>query len=96
LERPDKEIKTCFCLFSQAQVPGSTTSTVLKNLLSDTEYTVTVVPVYAPGEGKRMSENGKTCEFMQQLLILARLESKKFSHTDPSYTPQSHKKKKKH
>ncbi|XP_039507001.1 collagen alpha-1(XII) chain isoform X2 [Pimephales promelas] len=43
-----------------AQVPGSTTSTVLKNLLSDTEYTVTVVPVYAPGEGKRMSENGKT------------------------------------
>ncbi|CAM4650285.1 unnamed protein product [Leuciscus chuanchicus] len=43
-----------------AQVPGSTTSTVLKNLLSDTEYTVTVVPVYAPGEGRRMSENGKT------------------------------------
>uniref|UniRef100_A0A673FJ71 Collagen, type XII, alpha 1a n=1 Tax=Sinocyclocheilus rhinocerous TaxID=307959 RepID=A0A673FJ71_9TELE len=42
------------------QVPGSTTSTVLKNLQSDTEYTVTVVPVYAPGEGKRMSENGKT------------------------------------
>uniref|UniRef100_A0A9J8D9Y9 Collagen, type XII, alpha 1a n=1 Tax=Cyprinus carpio carpio TaxID=630221 RepID=A0A9J8D9Y9_CYPCA len=42
------------------QVPGSSTSTVLKNLQSDTEYTVTVVPVYAPGEGKRMSENGKT------------------------------------
>ncbi|XP_051578358.1 collagen alpha-1(XII) chain-like [Myxocyprinus asiaticus] len=42
------------------QVPGTTTSTVLKNLLSDTEYTVTVVPVYAPGEGQRMSENGKT------------------------------------
>uniref|UniRef100_A0A672RGL2 Collagen alpha-1(XII) chain n=1 Tax=Sinocyclocheilus grahami TaxID=75366 RepID=A0A672RGL2_SINGR len=42
------------------QVPGSTSSTVLKNLQSDTEYTVTVVPVYAPGEGKRMSENGKT------------------------------------
>uniref|UniRef100_A0A673FMX9 Collagen alpha-1(XII) chain n=1 Tax=Sinocyclocheilus rhinocerous TaxID=307959 RepID=A0A673FMX9_9TELE len=41
-------------------LPGSTTSTVLKNLQSDTEYTVTVVPVYAPGEGKRMSENGKT------------------------------------
>uniref|UniRef100_A0A673LTK1 Collagen alpha-1(XII) chain-like n=1 Tax=Sinocyclocheilus rhinocerous TaxID=307959 RepID=A0A673LTK1_9TELE len=41
-------------------VPGSTSSTVLKNLQSDTEYTVTVVPVYAPGEGKRMSENGKT------------------------------------
>ncbi|XP_067222856.1 collagen alpha-1(XII) chain isoform X4 [Chanodichthys erythropterus] len=42
------------------QVPGATTSSVLKNLLSDTEYTVTVVPVYAPGEGKRMSETGKT------------------------------------
>ncbi|XP_026085059.1 collagen alpha-1(XII) chain-like isoform X6 [Carassius auratus] len=42
------------------QVPGSSTSTVLKNLQSDTEYTVTVVPVYAPGEGKHMSENGKT------------------------------------
>ncbi|XP_059376861.1 collagen alpha-1(XII) chain-like isoform X4 [Carassius carassius] len=42
------------------QVPGSSTSTVLKNLQSDTEYTVTVVPVYVPGEGKRMSENGKT------------------------------------
>ncbi|XP_073783716.1 collagen alpha-1(XII) chain isoform X3 [Danio rerio] len=42
------------------QVPGSTTSTVLKNLQSDTQYRVTVVPVYAPGEGKRMSETGKT------------------------------------
>uniref|UniRef100_A0A672LEC8 Collagen alpha-1(XII) chain n=1 Tax=Sinocyclocheilus grahami TaxID=75366 RepID=A0A672LEC8_SINGR len=54
-----RKYKTLF-LFSQIQVPGSTTSTVLKNLQSDTEYTVTVVPVYAPGEGKRMSENGKT------------------------------------
>uniref|UniRef100_A0A8C7T795 Collagen alpha-1(XII) chain n=1 Tax=Oncorhynchus mykiss TaxID=8022 RepID=A0A8C7T795_ONCMY len=45
-----------------AQVSGTTTSTVLKNLMSDTLYTVTVVPVYPPGEGKRMSENGKTLE----------------------------------
>uniref|UniRef100_A0A8C7T5A7 Collagen alpha-1(XII) chain n=1 Tax=Oncorhynchus mykiss TaxID=8022 RepID=A0A8C7T5A7_ONCMY len=45
-----------------AQVSGTTTSTVLKNLMSDTLYTVTVVPVYPPGEGKRMSENGKTRE----------------------------------
>uniref|UniRef100_A0A8C7T3I5 Collagen alpha-1(XII) chain n=1 Tax=Oncorhynchus mykiss TaxID=8022 RepID=A0A8C7T3I5_ONCMY len=43
-------------------VSGTTTSTVLKNLMSDTLYTVTVVPVYPPGEGKRMSENGKTLE----------------------------------
>uniref|UniRef100_A0A8C1SW65 Collagen, type XII, alpha 1a n=1 Tax=Cyprinus carpio TaxID=7962 RepID=A0A8C1SW65_CYPCA len=47
------------------QVPGSSTSTVLKNLQSDTEYTVTVVPVYAPGEGKRMSENGKTLGLLE-------------------------------
>ncbi|KAJ8341791.1 hypothetical protein SKAU_G00340820 [Synaphobranchus kaupii] len=44
------------------QVSGGTTTTVLKNLLSDTVYTVTVVPVYPPGEGKRLSENGKTLE----------------------------------
>ncbi|XP_029984108.1 LOW QUALITY PROTEIN: collagen alpha-1(XII) chain-like [Sphaeramia orbicularis] len=42
------------------QVSGTTTSTVLKNLESDTEYTVTVVPVYPEMEGKSMSENGKT------------------------------------
>ncbi|CAJ1073879.1 collagen alpha-1(XII) chain isoform X2 [Xyrichtys novacula] len=44
------------------QVSGSTYNTVLKNLQSDTVYTVTVVPVYAAGEGQRMSENGKTLE----------------------------------
>ncbi|KAL4624073.1 collagen alpha-1(XII) chain-like isoform X2 [Arapaima gigas] len=44
------------------QVSGSTTSTILKNLLSDTVYTVTVVPVYAAGEGRRLSETGKTLE----------------------------------
>ncbi|KAL7379726.1 hypothetical protein ABVT39_004851 [Epinephelus coioides] len=43
-----------------AQVSGSTYNTVLKNLQSDTVYTVTVVPVYSAGEGQRMSENGKT------------------------------------
>uniref|UniRef100_A0A3B3U400 Collagen type XII alpha 1 chain n=1 Tax=Poecilia latipinna TaxID=48699 RepID=A0A3B3U400_9TELE len=44
------------------QVPGSTYNTVLKNLDSDTLYTVSVVPVYATGEGLRLSENGKTLE----------------------------------
>ncbi|XP_035530598.1 collagen alpha-1(XII) chain isoform X3 [Morone saxatilis] len=44
------------------QVSGSTYNTVLMNLQSDTVYTVTVVPVYPPGEGQRMSENGKTLE----------------------------------
>lgn len=48
--------------FSQVQVSGNTFSNVLKNLQSDTEYAVTVVPVYVIGEGKRMTENGKTRE----------------------------------
>ncbi|XP_034555947.1 collagen alpha-1(XII) chain [Notolabrus celidotus] len=42
------------------QVSGGTTNTVLRNLLSDTPYTVTVVPVYPEGEGLRMSDKGKT------------------------------------
>ncbi|XP_072219016.1 collagen alpha-1(XII) chain isoform X1 [Leuresthes tenuis] len=42
------------------QVSGGTTNTVLRNLLSDTPYTVTVVPVYPEGEGLRQSDNGKT------------------------------------
>ncbi|XP_059208525.1 collagen alpha-1(XII) chain [Centropristis striata] len=45
-----------------AQVSGSTYNTVLKNLQSDTVYTVTVVPIYSAGEGQRLSENGKTLE----------------------------------
>ncbi|XP_072558937.1 collagen alpha-1(XII) chain-like isoform X3 [Paramormyrops kingsleyae] len=44
------------------QVSGGTTSTVLRNLLSDTLYTVTVAPVYPEGEGKRQSEKGKTLQ----------------------------------
>ncbi|XP_076129262.1 collagen alpha-1(XII) chain isoform X2 [Alosa pseudoharengus] len=42
------------------QVSGGTTTTILRNLLSDTVYTVTVAPVYPEGEGLRMSEIGKT------------------------------------
>lgn len=44
----------------QEQVPGSTTSTILRNLEPDTMYTVTLVPVYHEMEGKPLSENGKT------------------------------------
>uniref|UniRef100_A0A8C2HN37 Collagen alpha-1(XII) chain n=1 Tax=Cyprinus carpio TaxID=7962 RepID=A0A8C2HN37_CYPCA len=36
------------------------TNTILRNLQPDTEYRVTVVPVYADAEGKKQSENGKT------------------------------------
>ncbi|XP_039638765.1 collagen alpha-1(XII) chain isoform X1 [Perca fluviatilis] len=42
------------------QVSGGTTNTILRNLLSNTAYTVTVVPVYPEGEGLRQSDNGKT------------------------------------
>ena len=42
---------------------GGTTNVVLRNLLSDTPYTVTVVPVYPEGEGLRQAEKGKTREW---------------------------------
>lgn len=46
----------------QEQVSGGTTNTVLRNLLSDTPYKVTVVPVYPEGEGLRQTDRGKTRE----------------------------------
>lgn len=39
-----------------------TTNTVLRDLQPDTEYKVTLVPVYPDVEGKHTSENGKTSE----------------------------------
>uniref|UniRef100_A0A8C4RJN8 Collagen alpha-1(XII) chain n=1 Tax=Erpetoichthys calabaricus TaxID=27687 RepID=A0A8C4RJN8_ERPCA len=41
-------------------VSGGTTFTVLKNLQSDTPYTIIVAPVYTEGEGGRLSGKGKT------------------------------------
>ncbi|XP_056421865.1 collagen alpha-1(XII) chain isoform X3 [Hyla sarda] len=41
-------------------VPGNTIYTVLRGLQPDTPYTVTVVPVYAEGDGGRMSDTGRT------------------------------------
>lgn len=52
----------CVSVCEQEQVSGGTTNTVLRNLLSDTPYTVTVVPVYPEGEGLRQSDNEKTRE----------------------------------
>uniref|UniRef100_A0A9J7Z1T8 Collagen alpha-1(XII) chain n=1 Tax=Cyprinus carpio carpio TaxID=630221 RepID=A0A9J7Z1T8_CYPCA len=40
--------------------PMAPPNTYIMFRVSLTRYTVAVVPVYAPGEGKRMSENGKT------------------------------------
>lgn len=53
----------CYSLNEQEQVSGTTTTTVLRALQPDTLYSVTVYPVYADGDGQRMSENGKTSEF---------------------------------
>lgn len=47
----------------QEQVPASTTSIILRNLMPDTLYKVSLLPVYPAREGKRQSENGKTREF---------------------------------
>lgn len=39
---------------------AGTSSTILRGLQPDTLYTVSLVPVYPEGDGKTMSENGKT------------------------------------
>lgn len=49
-------------LRQQEQVPAGTTSYILRNLMPDTLYTVSVLPVYPAREGKRQSENGRTRE----------------------------------
>lgn len=40
------------------------TSTILRELQPDTEYRVTLVPVYIDVEGKQVLENGKTSEYI--------------------------------
>lgn len=46
----------------QTQVSGMSNNAMLRDLRPDTEYKVTLVPIYPDVEGKRMSENGKTSE----------------------------------
>lgn len=48
----------------QEQVSESTTKTVLEKLLPDTRYRVTVVPVYAEGDGPSLSDSGRTSEYL--------------------------------
>lgn len=50
----------------QEQVSESTTVTVLDKLNPDTRYTITVVPVYAEGDGPSLSDSGKTSESIQR------------------------------
>lgn len=47
----------------QEMVSESTTKTVLSKLLPNTRYSVTVVPVYAEGDGPSLSDSGKTSEY---------------------------------
>lgn len=61
----------------QDQVPGTSTSMVLKNLDPDTEYTVTVVPVYPEMEGKPQSENGKTSECLLSFTVVIKAECRR-------------------
>jgi len=49
-------------LCPQETVSAGTTSTILRGLKPNTLYSVSLVPVYAGGDGKTMSENGKTSE----------------------------------
>lgn len=44
-------------------VSESTTKVVLSKLLPNTRYSVTVVPVYAEGDGPSLTDSGKTSEY---------------------------------
>lgn len=55
-----KQLICVICCQIQETVSAGTTNTVLRSLQPDTLYTVSLVPVYASGDGKTMSENGKT------------------------------------
>lgn len=49
------------CLFNVKEtVAATSTTTILKGLLPDTLYTVSLVPVYEVGDGQKQSENEKT------------------------------------
>lgn len=47
----------------QVMVPGRQNTLLLHPLLSDTEYKVTITPIYADGEGVSVSAPGKTCKY---------------------------------
>uniref|UniRef100_A0A8C1H4V2 Collagen, type XII, alpha 1b n=1 Tax=Cyprinus carpio carpio TaxID=630221 RepID=A0A8C1H4V2_CYPCA len=47
-------------MFVPLVLSGMSTNTILRNLQPNTEYRVTVIPVYPDAEGKKQSENGKT------------------------------------
>lgn len=58
---PQSYYSTSFhCIFYQKVVAGRENDIVLQSLLSDTEYKVTVTPMYFNGEGNPVSASGRT------------------------------------
>lgn len=53
--------QVCDLFLPQVLVPGSIHNAFLDNLIPDTEYSVTVVPVYVDGDGPSGEDKGKTC-----------------------------------
>lgn len=51
-------------------MPGRQNTLLLQPLLSDTEYKVTITPVYSDGEGVSVSAPGKTCEYYTNFLLV--------------------------
>lgn len=60
------KIDTFLFVTLQVLIPGSRKSVLLQPLLSDTEYKITVNPIYPEGEDPEgvysLSSNGHTCE----------------------------------
>lgn len=56
-----KTMVLCFCI--QVMVPGNENNLLLQSLLPNTEYKVTVTPIYNDEEGVSVSAPGKTCEW---------------------------------
>lgn len=49
-------------LSAQIMVPGMQNNILLRTLIPDTEYKVTVTPIYTTGEGVSVSAPGRTCK----------------------------------
>jgi len=64
-EEVDVVLWAVVSLFFQEQVSESTTTLVLSKLMPNTMYTVTVLPVYAEGDGPQLSEKEKTSKWLQ-------------------------------
>lgn len=51
-------------------VPGGQSSLILQPLLSDTEYKVSITPVYTEGDGAVASQQGRTRKSQMLYLFL--------------------------